>query len=502
MSNTLPKGFGTPFVDIFLNNGTRISENVVSFSYTYSEGSDDVCNIKIQTTDINLPDQKGFQEGDILKVIFGYLQGPKSRAQKVAIRSCTPHYFENEIFLEIKATDLASYLKSQKSTQIHSQVSIESLVKSICEKRGLKYNGVEDSEAGAISLGSSDVSGLRTPSLLSESGNYGSAIDNTSAPQFTADLLYKELPQANKSDAQLIKEVASKSKDPNIVVVGRDDGLTIRKRNFKQTPIRAYYYKMEDGELISFIPETKTEKESASSNVEFSGWDALSKEHFEGNANSATSTETLLGQNTPGTIRNTAESQEPDNALPKLGESVIINDINTLSRQNPQLLNESGFYASPNDNIRKPFGADFNWKVISTEDSQDKVKAEAQNINEQANLEKNPGVARVIGHPLLVDGKLVTILNVSKKHSGNYYLQEVKHDLFTASGYICTLSLSTNAYQSTENDSPNLLDANLLNRLINKNAGPEEIKEFIKNLNTRLNGNNPLPNTNTNLDYQ
>lgn len=68
-------------------------------------------------------------------------------------------------------------------------------------------------------------------------------------------------------------------------------------------------------------------------------------------------------------------------------------------------------------------------KAAMSNDNAEKAAAHAENMQKDAELESNPATAELIGQPEIEIGQIVTILGVSKLHSGNYYISECEHVL-------------------------------------------------------------------------
>src|SRR3989304_10313370 len=148
----MQNGYGAPYVKVFATYKKdvdkkdiweEVTPNITDFIYKYSQAEDDICQIKIEEHDTNLPDRPEFQEGVILKVTWGYIGHEDSKSRKVKIVNITPSYNENHITLDILCTDLASSLKNNSSKQIH-QGNIVSIAKGVAAQHGVTYLGLSE----------------------------------------------------------------------------------------------------------------------------------------------------------------------------------------------------------------------------------------------------------------------------------------------------------------------------------------------------------------------
>lgn len=308
--------------------------------------------------------------------------------------------------------------------------------------------------------------------------------------------LHGNLPQAGRSDKQFIRNIASREPNGPFLVDSRDDTITIKKRNFNQKPYKTYKYGSVTGDIISFTPEGKNRAKQASSNsVAFGGWSAGNKSYFSGysNAENDNSNPTLAFfkkkliyykqisahgggssvdyyQKRPGYTGKTALGNfsqrnfnpRTDNTrtfldVPDRGVPITIdNAISALQKTLKEFSNDSNdegksLYAPGND----PASALGN----------------AANRRRQAELDKTKASLQVEGDPKLEVGMVITIIGVSKKYSGNYYITKADHDFGGSAGYLTSLELVRDGnnlkvdqtYASTKE----------LGMTVNKDIGPE-----------------------------
>jgi hypothetical protein len=165
----------------------------------------------------------------------------------------------------------------------------------------------------------------------------------------------------------------------------------------------------------------------------------------------------------------------------------------TYNTAAPGFFNKDGIYTEAIDAtaVVIPHGTTFtynravdnNKNIPSPEHSLEEAYGKGSNAQADASLKKNPAELEVVGDPLLESGKIVAVLNVSKKYSGNYYIEECTHSIPNRGPYKTTMKLSKNALGSTSADTPSKVAVNSLtipktNKkiIINKQINPEELK--------------------------
>jgi phage protein D len=234
-----------PYVKVFTTRG-EISARVSDFEYEYNQKDGDRCQLDIEMTNPFIPDLPEFQEGSILKITWGFLAG-ESVTRTVKIADIKPAYTHDKMTLSLLCTNLAERTKHSSKPTVHKKTTLKKLQQEIATSNGLKASGTGSEQE--------IIKGNKAPSIQNTQGNYQSAVDNTSKPiQFR---IYDVLPQANKSDMKLLKEVAEREPDGPYEVYGRDDELVVRKLPLSQKPYKRYDYGKGNYLVLSFTPETK-----------------------------------------------------------------------------------------------------------------------------------------------------------------------------------------------------------------------------------------------------
>lgn len=487
MSNVNPTGLGSPIVKIFTSKN-EIVERVVDFYYKHSEEADDECVIVLEGKDVNFPDKEEFQEGAKLFVEWGYSDGLRSKSRKVFVRDTKAKYTKESVKLILTCYDKFAAAKQTTSQKIHKDTDLDLLAKGIAEKNGLEYEGIKQ----ILEIG--DTVGLKTPAYLDEDTNHAVAVDNTSFPIRVDFTKYAQLPQGNKSDQQILREVADREQGGPWVIEGRDEELIVKKRNLLQKPIKTYTYKGGNFELLRFTPETKNRVgKSANVNIESAGWDAILKRFLQTNSNAQNVDDNYLGDEIDGSPRanpvvapdeDDIENQDTpldDGGLnhPDTGKPFDLS-LQQMDTVDPAILKETGYTTNAIANTATVITIpvlDYSIHEDTIENELGKIKGYGDNRKANASLKKNPATGLMLGDPRVLSGKVITILNVSKKYSGNYYIIEIIHRPFVKSGYLMELKMVKNALGKSDTPSPDKIGTKNLKGIINKEVGSEVTEE-------------------------
>lgn len=233
-------GYGAPHIKAYTSLG-EITERIVDFAYKFSQKGDDVCQIRIESDIMDLPDAPIYQEGVEFTIIWGYIAEAEKQKRLVVIRNVKVGYTEEGISLDLLLTDKASLIKTNSSKRVYNKKSVKNINDDVASRNGLvgEYNWKYEAP--------------KSGSLLAASTTLP-----TATYQPNPDIrVYDSLPQANRSDYEILKEAADNDPSGPYEIVGRDNKIIVQKPNFKQAPIKTYKWKGEDGELLQFVPESK-----------------------------------------------------------------------------------------------------------------------------------------------------------------------------------------------------------------------------------------------------
>lgn len=257
-------------------------------------------------------------------------------------------------------------------------------------------------------------------------------------------LVYGTLPHGNKSQAAVINNKGKNESGGRQRVVGHGDTLHVVKRNFNQAPIATYKYKDDFSGFTDFKPETKNKsKEAGATAVTYTGWDKKKKKPYSGVATgetNATKQDATLGggvvpkykpsgDNTYGTLQQYMDAPQ---APAETQEEQIARRQATL---------ESGASEDPN-NVSQHYN-------LTGMETPDEANNFASNRQAENNESLNPATLNVPGNVELKSGKIVSILGVGQRFSGNYYITKVVHELSQSVAYTCSLELVRNTSGKT-----------------------------------------------------
>lgn len=549
-----------PYIIVYGSNRVKFPYEPDSFSYLYQEEGDDECTLTFCTNNPYLADNPYLQEGQKLSVEWGYRSTNEFNTRTVYIFDTKTSYDENGIKMTItchekftmtklnrSGSSVGSALKpTTKDTQtlvlgfeVLNQMDIEVEKGNKELENLLKSAGIEIKNK-TVELNTAGWVDSKTSSALGNQSNQNVGLEHRAGTQVNERATKIEpgmeriyhTPTA--STYRLLRQVLDRLPGGPYIVESRDERVTIKTRNFAKPPVKSYTFMGEDGELLSFEPETKNRsKSSSSSKTSATGWNPKTKKSSTSNSNKTGGAALADGKsqnlvidglwNFPGpktfggipTLNATVEkifndalkqqraNQKPvDKKVPQpyLGPDYFKEAIERDQRQrearekerqehNSNLSKRLGgsgelyqpeeevegiqFYEpwenegrrpgsrdgtiSAIDNVyvartRRPImpkfagakvvkkpGTPEKTTLLGTENEKN-IKAYAKNKRSNKELENNPASAMVVGNPYIETGQIITFMGVAKKHSGNYYVKKVEHNITHGSGYLTTIS--------------------------------------------------------------
>ena len=535
----MKQGYGSPYIKAFTSLG-EVRDRITDFSYKFSQKGDDVCTMRIEGDDELMPDFPIYQEGVQYTMIWGYIGETESQKRLVILRNIKVSYTEEGIALDLLFTDKASLIKTNSSKRVYNKATVKDVVQDVANRNGLLAVGT----TGPTSTPNAPpTNSNQTTANPEDSGGvtqiFNDFVDgvfdyfgiNSLFDDDTQLRQYETLPQANKSDYEVVKEAADNDPSGPYEVVGRDNALIVHKPNFNQKPIRSYKWKGEDGHLLRFTPESKEY---------FVGAGHLGIGVTSMNPFTKVATETVVTEGNNGMTHKLAPviaTPNYDNKDDGTSSTAGTNDASTPTKkptpvkEDPAVkdkklrtiaTNEKGNKAySPQKQLgfekerketfkgRKFVFTDFSpasdikadklsaatsplvtpvpytptfltgQHTPSTDDEKN-ATGKAASVQNKKSLEKNPANAKIVGNVLLESGKVLTIEHIAKKFSGNYYVNECTHRINPGTEYYCDLELVRNAQGKISKPGVNTTDASNkyskrgAKNEVNTQTGPED----------------------------
>lgn len=343
--------------------------------------------------------------------------------------------------------------------------SVVAIMKSYAEKQ-VAQKELDTSLFGAdsadIRQAQSPASGAQVP--IPSQSNQREDIRNL----LTSFNTYANIPQANRSDKQLLNELVRRQPDGPFFIDSHDDVVILKRRHFDKPSHRSFYWADTKGELLAFQPESKNRsKKGTSVAVTYQGYDKLGKTFFKTStdANNESAQNTLAKtQEIPTDLNGFKifkETPNPSNNSSSLAANLELWNAIAFDPSNSRGLLNRGQFDTRHDatNVVKVFPAYINTltgKDVLHDDLQrmpapltnnvvvtdptatnpSDALTNAGNNRRGGELKNNPGYIEIIGDPTIEKGQIITILGVSKKYSGNYYIKTVTHDVDGYKSYI------------------------------------------------------------------
>ena len=446
------------YVKLLDLEGEVITDRVSRFRYVYAEDENDYLKLDVQVDDPDFVTNEKIAQYQEVEVVWGYTPFPFTK-RRVVIQSVVPNFTPNGIILTITGTDKLALLKQIQDDAMYEDSTLQDIVEDKAAKLGLEVKTLYPTAKREFD----DDGRIRV-----------AARDRTATFQ---QVVIPVMVQAGMSDRQLIDKAASLSGD-DMVVEGRDNTVTVKKRDYNQNPIAIFEYKKGRGNLLNLEIKPETEKSSSRQNqVVSTGFDPETKTAREvtidPNQTSGASTSEYVKDPTGMT-----QQERNRQRLLKLKESMLsepeaARDANQLSYNrdaveqflnNPELKDATEYYlefgrpmeskllggyrTAARDNTAYVIGTTVPRALLPTpEDTEEEQGAETRNFLDKFNFK---GTIKVLGSPDYVSGKVITLSNVSKTYSGNWYVGKVTHTLDN-NGYICEMEIGKHGPETVFN---------------------------------------------------
>lgn len=484
----------------FYNNTSVQLEKIEGFSYKYNIEEPDVCKFTYKTERIQEVDEPYLQEKVELRVFWGYADGKVSKTRKVYIDSIDYNYTDYGVELSIQAKDKGANLSKGKRSKVKAETTIDELLREMAEENNLKYSPIPlevDEQTGESTVAAYiDTNGSRQGYLkyndLGPIQAY-SAIENTAVREFAVFEKKVNFIQANKTDKASVEDLLSEVEGGPYVLETRDDTVTLNVRRLNSKPIKSYTYRGEDGELLSFKPQSSHKSSSIkSTKVSAGAWDEASKDFYISSSTEVDDTNTRLGEEVTLPEDDQLAQLIKDGVVDPSDETAIMDieaayavpkKINTSKQSYKDPTTGAYFPAVENTSVviqtfdlfnPIEYGDYVTGKIQSGDEPEVKVNSTAKNKRTTDSLDSNPGRCILLGDPDIECNQVITILGVGKKHEGNYFIESSEHSL--DGSYTITCTLKRNGKGRISQDDITKVSTEDLNKPLNSEVGPDTVE--------------------------
>jgi phage protein D len=401
-----------------------LSQRLINMVYTDSEKKFDDIVLTVDNFDLYFFDNPVFRPGNIIEATWGY-PGNMAPTRRLCI-----HKMSGNTRVKVEAKGGATLMAEKQRTDVYENCTPEEVARIIAARNG-----------------------------------YGQDI-RFIEESFVEPRTYH---QAGRTDAQMVHRVANRVGFQFYIDF---DGFHFHKRKMNQDPVREItYYTDRSGHIISFnISENIFGKKRA---VKVSGKDPDTKKPF--SVTSTTSTSDKYYTDGFSSYYGSAidpedrllSSDEPEAFIPKAdptappGEYTVVEDgaladaaaaagiaknryvsfpIKRVNDVLTSFVDSAGNVAEQIENLTQIAVGD-KVEVINADVKKKEAKALA-NARFRKYVEKTVEMSMtVVGDPGYLAKTTILVSGMGKRLSGKYYVEEVVHNLGTAGGYTCSLSL-------------------------------------------------------------
>jgi hypothetical protein len=232
--------------------------------------------------------------------------------------------------------------------------------------------------------------------------------------------------QGHMSKYSWIRKIANRN---GFMCFIENKSLIFKKRNLKKSPYKKFTYNDGQGELLEFAPKFReTTEVSAASEVQ-----------------------TIAVDPTTGDVKVQTSSDNQDSLGKNLNK--YSSDANFAGESTGKPIVDSSTYEAGR-------------KVIVTPDASAN-QATADKLNLESQMDQHTAQIKTLGDPNWFADTIITVANVDKRNSGNWYVKSVNHDITAQSFYTCTAELGK--YGSS---APNKANAAQSKGNVNSETGP------------------------------
>lgn len=512
----------SPYVRVLNSDRETLPLQVRSARYVYSEDLEDRSRITIESDDASYVDHVDIQEDQPLYLVWGYLGDKNSKSErKVYIIDSTANFTETGVVITLECLPKASYLKWNSKNVVRNDTSLGDAAKEMADRIGLNYNDEVTSTSGGLEVlqtgfskpserieevynNPDDPTDPRNGEIIER--GVTAASDSARVRLTYAWRRYGSLPQGNKSDADVLNALKQNEPLDNLVVSGRDDDLTIKKRNFSQAPVRSVIWKGGNGHLLKFKSGIKnTFNKSRSILTSADGWDPASKTYIKGDVKNTLDGNELLGDNLPVNLEEILnqevagypnnerfyglyqEYETTDEEGNKVSSFIKNDELNGQQKfiyrerkgATPRVFTKDGYILETDVTSRIPsvgyLPVRFGKHSASIEQDATNIAGSAIPDRAEKTKELTSTSATLLGDALLIEGKILNVQGVGKKYGGNWYITKAEHILDpSGSGWLVELELTKNARGKVDEPLLYMQTAGQLNKSVNTQSQAED----------------------------
>jgi phage protein D len=243
--------------------------------------------------------------------------------------------------------------------------------------------------------------------------------------------VHKSLPQGNKTDFDFLKDLCNLEDNGSFRFFIKNKELHFNKINLKKASYKTYTYNYGEGNVIVFKPKSNESKKSGASR----NLDVLTIDPKAGDLMSA----------------------KVDNKTSK--------DDTTLG-SGPNYINaNSDIYKKPSE-VQKANADDTTSgkNVVVPGGDQSEIENIGNKTKKSASMNDMEGELQIEGDPNLLADEIITMANVATRHSGNWFINRIIHQISPRNPYQCRVELKKNGAATSPEKSKDT----------NNSTGPED----------------------------
>ncbi len=236
------------------------------------------------------------------------------------------------------------------------------------------------------------------------------------------DKVYSFMPQGGRSDYNFLKYLASIQPNGSYRFFMKHNSIYFTKLNLDQDSIKTFVYNSGDGEVIAFRPFSReTTKSNAARDTVITSVDPFTNQPRQQVINDSTIKDDTKLSDYPAYIYDSNSTELSGPAISGKRPSKV-----QTARQDT---NRAGLH------------------VVTPNYETDEVDGEASLIKKDSAKDQYMGDLKTLGLPNILSDMIITMDGVSKRDSGNWYINRAKHMLTPQGGYVMDLTMKKNATQ-------------------------------------------------------